>query len=286
MAAMLISTGVNLVLAIVFVMGLDMGIRGAALATDCAMFTAMVFVMWHFVQRDSVVHFRRGIYGLRWPVIISIISIGAAPALVNAVGCLINIVLNNKLKTFGGDMAIGAAGLFTTYTQLIVMVVIGICQGMQPIVGYNYGAGKFHRMKRAYRLAVAAASVLCCLGAAIGIDMPRMVARIFNPDPELIAATERCLQLALLAFFVVGYQIVSTNFFQSIGKAGKSILLSLSRQAIFLIPLLLWLPSQLGLNGIWLSFPISDILATLVTYVLMRVQFRQLSRLEKCSKES
>ena len=286
MAAMLISTGVNLVLAIVFVMGLDMGIRGAALATDCAMFTAMVFVMWHFVQRDSVVHFRRGIYGLRWPVIVSIISIGAAPALVNAVGCLINIVLNNKLKTFGGDMAIGAAGLFTTYTQLIVMVVIGICQGMQPIVGYNYGAGKFHRMKRAYRLAVAAASVLCCLGAAIGIAMPRMVARIFNPDPELIAATERCLQLALLAFFVVGYQIVSTNFFQSIGKAGKSILLSLSRQAIFLIPLLLWLPSQLGLNGIWLSFPISDILATLVTYVLMRVQFRQLSRLEKCSKES
>ena len=286
MAAMLISTAVNLVLAIVFVIGFDMGIRGAALATDCAMFTAMVFVMWHFVQRDSVVRFRRGIYRLHWPVIISIISIGAAPALVNAVGCLINILLNNELKTFGGDMAIGAAGLFTTYTQLIVMVVIGICQGMQPIVGYNYGAGKFHRMKRAYRLAVAAASVLCCLGAAIGIAMPRMVARIFNPDPELIAATERCLQLALLAFFAVGYQIVSTNFFQSIGKAGKSILLSLSRQAIFLIPLLLWLPSQLGLNGIWLSFPISDILATLVTYVLMRVQFRQLSRLEKCSKES
>ena len=109
-------------------------------------------------------------------------------------------------------MAIGAAGLFTTYTQLIVMVVIGICQGMQPIVGYNYGAGKFHRMKRAYRLAVAAASVLCCLGAAIGIAMPRMVARIFNPDPELIAATERCLQLALLAFFVVGCQFVYTIF--------------------------------------------------------------------------
>lgn len=278
MAAMLISTGVNLVLAIVFVMGLDMGIRGAALATDCAMFTAMVFVMWHFLQRDSVVHFRRGIYGLRWPVIISIISIGAAPALVNAVGCLINILLNNELKRFGGDMAIGAAGLFTTYTQLICMVVIGICQGMQPIVGYNYGSGNYDRMKRAYRYAVWAATVLCVLGAAAGLAMPGLIARIFTPDPALIAATTTCLHLALLAFFVVGYQIVTTNFFMSIGKAGKSILLSLTRQAIFLIPLLLWLPTWLGLDGLWLSFPASDIMATIVTFLLIRAQFRQLSR--------
>ncbi|MGM9828134.1 MAG: MATE family efflux transporter [Muribaculaceae bacterium] len=279
MAAMLISTGVNLVLALIFVLGLKMGIRGAALATDIAMFTAMVFVMWHFMQKESIVRFRRGIYRLRGSIIISIVSIGAAPALINAVGCLINILLNNELKHSGGDMAIGAAGLFVTYTQLILMVVIGICQGMQPIVGYNYGAGNWYRMKRAYKYAVYASTVLCTAGCIIGITMPDLIARAFNPDPELVAATVRCLHHALLAFMVVGYQVVSTNFFQSIGKAGKSILLSLTRQAIFLIPLMLWLPSLLGLNGIWLSFPISDILATIVTFILIKMQFRQFSRM-------
>lgn len=281
MTAMLISTGVNLVMALIFVIGLDMGIRGAALATDIAMFTAMVFVMTHFMRKDSIVHFQRGTYKLKWPIIISIISIGAAPALVNAIGCLINILLNNELKTFGGDMAIAAAGLFMTYTQLIVMVVIGICQGMQPIVGYNYGSGHWDRMRKAYRYAVTAATVLCGIGCVVGISLPDIIAKAFNPDPQLVSATVTCLRHALLAFLVVGYQVVSTNFFQSIGKAGKSILLSLTRQAIFLIPLLIFLPKGLGLLGIWYAFPISDLMATIVTFILIKQQFRQLSRHEK-----
>lgn len=276
MAAMLLSTGINLVLAIIFVLWLKMGIRGAALATDIAMLSAMVFVMWHFMRRDSTVRFTRGTYRLDRRIVISIVSIGAAPALVNAAGCLINILLNNELYSFGGDSAVGAAGLFTTYTQLICMVVIGICQGMQPIVGYNYGAGRMQRMRRAYTLAVFAATLLCVGGSAGGLLLPEFIARAFTTDSALIQATVNCLHLALLAFAVVGFQIVSTNFFQSIGQAGKSILLSLTRQVIFLIPALLILPRWLDLDGIWLSFPVGDVLATVVTALLIHYQFRNM----------
>ena len=276
MMAMLLSTAVNLVLALVFVIGLDWGIRGAALATDIAMLSAMAFVMWHFTRRDSTVRFERGTYSLQWPVILSIVSIGAAPALVNAAGCLINVLINNSLVRFGGDVAVGAAGVFTTYTQLICMVVIGICQGMQPIVGYNYGAGHYGRMRRAYTLAVMASTVLCFVGAIGAWTIPDLVARAFTTDPGLTAAIVQCLRLALLAFVVVGFQIVSTNFFQSIGKAGQSILLSLTRQVIFLIPLILVLPRYFALDGVWLSFPISDTLATILTAYLIWRQFRKM----------
>lgn len=276
MMAMLISTAVNLVLALLFVIVLDMGIRGAALATDIAMLTAMVFVMWHFTQKSSILHFQRGTYRPTWPIFISIVSIGAAPALVNTAGCLINVLINNRLVAFGGDTAVAAASVFTTYTQLIIMVIIGITQGMQPIVGYNYGAGHYERMRKAFTLAVAAGTVLCIVGSVGSWTIPHWVARAFTTDPGLIDAIVKCLKLSMLAFVVVGFQTVSTVFFQSIGKAGKSILLSLSRQVIFLIPLLLWLPDVWGLDGVWLSFPISDVLATIVTFVLIWWQFRTL----------
>ena len=278
MMAMLFSTGINLVLALIFVIGLDMGIRGAALATDIAMLSAMIFVMWHFMQKDSTVRFTRGTYRLSWPIILSIVSIGAAPALVNAAGCLINVLINNSLVRFGGDTAVAAAGVFTTYTQLICMIVVGICQGMQPIVGFNYGAGHYLRMRRAYTLAVAAGTVLCMVGCLGGWTVPHIIARAFTTDATLIAAIVNCLHLSMLAFVVVGFQTVSTVFFQSIGKAGQSILLSLTRQVIFLIPLILILPNMLQLDGVWLSFPISDVLATVVTAILIYRQFKLLNR--------
>ena len=278
MNTMLISAGINLVLALIFVIGLDMGIRGAALATDIAMFSAMSFVMWHFSRKSSTLHFTKGTYRLKWPIILSIVSIGAAPALVNAAGCLINVLINNKLVHFGGDTAVGAAGVFTTYTQLIIMVVIGICQGMQPIVGFNYGAGHMYRMRKTYTLAVMAGTVLCFVGCIGSWTVPEFIARAFTTDQGLIDAIVTCLHLSMLAFIVVGFQTVSTVFFQSIGKAGQSILLSLTRQVIFLIPLLLILPDLFGLDGVWLSFPISDIFATIVTFILIWRQFRILNR--------
>ena len=225
--------------------------------------------MWHFMRPDVSLRFRRGTFGLDWGVIVSIVSIGAAPALVNAASCAVNAIVNRSLAEWGGDRAIGAAGIMVTFTSLLVTVVLGICQGMQPIVGYNYGARKFHRLKRAYWLAVAAATVVTVVGQLVGTIIPSVVARAFTTDADLIAASDYALRTCLVWFWAVGFQIISTAFFQSIGKAGKSIFLSLSRQVIFLIPLLLWLPGEFGLLGVWVSFPLSDVVATIATAALM-----------------
>lgn len=277
MATMLLGAIVNVVLDPVFIRVFDMGILGAAISTDIAMAASAWFVMAHFTRRDVALRFRRGTYALRRDIVWGIVSIGAAPALVNAASCAINAIVNRTLGEWGGDRAIGAAGIMITFTSLIVTVVLGICQGMQPIIGYNYGAGLQHRLKRTYWLATGTSTLITLAGAVFGLFFPSAVTRAFTTDADLIAASDQALSLCLLCFPLVGFQIVSTAFFQSIGKAGKSIFLSLSRQVIFLIPLLLWLPGRYGLAGVWSSFPLSDLCATIATALLMLWQFRHLS---------
>ena len=274
MVTMLIGAGANLILAPIFIFVLDMGIRGAAIATDIAMLISAIFVMAHFCNRKSTLHFTRGIYRLQWPVVISIISIGAAPSLVNAASSAINAIINTTLAQYG-DNAIAAAGIFGTYTSLICMVIVGMCQGMQPIVGYNYGAGRTDRAVATFWLTVAVGTVLSTVGGAGGLLLPEYISAAFTIDRQLIDVTTNALSISLTMFWVVGFQIVSTNYFMSIGKAGKSIFLSLTRQVIFLIPFLLLLPGMLGLNGVWWSFPASDILATLVTAMMIYHQLRR-----------
>ena len=159
------------------------------------------------------------------------------------------------------------------------MVVIGICQGMQPIVGYNYGAGKFHRLRHALWLTVACSTVIVTLGAIVGILCPRLIARAFTTDSVLIDHTAQAFSIAMLAFWQVGFQIVATNFFQSIGFAGKSIVLSLSRQVIFLIPLLYFLPPVMNLDGVWAAFPISDTFASIVSALLLWWQLKAIKKM-------
>lgn len=280
MVTMFIGAGVNVILAPIFIFYLGWGIKGAAIATDISMTVSALFVMWHFFSRSSVLHFERDswMYRPSWRVMFSIISIGAAPSLVNAAACFINVIINKSLYTYGGDIAVGAAGIFTSYTSLMTMVIVGMCQGMQPIIGYNYGAGRLGRLKRTYWLAVAAATIIVTAGQIGGLAFPWYIARAFTSDAELIDQTVRCLHISLLAFTVVGFQIISTTLFQSLGKASSSIFLSLARQVIFLIPLLLFLPGRFGLNGVWMSFPISDLLATSVTVIMVSLQLSRLNR--------
>lgn len=284
MVTMFIGAGANLVLAPLFIFAFGWGIKGAAVATDIAMTISAVFVMAHFVRRGSVLHFTRGTFRLQWPVVWSIITIGAAPSLVNFAASVINAIINNSLLNYAGELAteaIAAAGILTTYTSLLVMVIVGMCQGMQPIVGYNYGAGLYHRLKRAYWLTCLWASVICCAGAAFAMLWPQYIARAFSPDPKLMTVTANAIFISVHAFWVVGFQVVSTNFMQSLGKATLSIVLSLSRQVIFLIPLLLLLPPHLGLDGIWMSFPCADVLATLVTASIIVWQMQSISKMAK-----
>lgn len=277
MFTMMIGAGCNVALAPVFIFGLGWGIKGAAIATDISMTISALFVMSHFFNRGSVLHFgrARSLYALRLAVVLPVMAIGAAPSLVNAASCFINVIINKTLYAYGGDIAVGAAGIFVSYTSLMTMVVVGICQGMQPIVGYNFGAGQIHRLRRTFWLAAAVATGIVVIGQLGGELIPAYIARAFTHDPGLIAQTARCLRISMTCFAVVGFQIVSTTLFQSIGKAKVSIFLSLTRQVLFLIPLLLLLPPRLGLDGVWAAFPTSDVIATVVTATLIVWQLRR-----------
>lgn len=282
MVTMFIGAGINVILAPIFIYYLELGIKGAAIATDISMAVSAIFVMSHFFSSKSTLHFtsESAIYRLKSKIFMPVISVGAAPSVVNAAACFINVIINKTLYAHGGDTAVAAAGIFTTYTSLMTMVVVGICQGMQPIIGYNYGAGMIHRLRRTYWLAVGVSTLIVTVGQLIGLSFPQLIGRAFTTDAGLISETSRCLRLSLMAFTVVGFQIVSTTLFQSIGKASASIFLSLTRQVLFLIPLLLLLPPKMGLDGVWLAFPASDIIATAVTTVMVSWQlsaFRKIS---------
>lgn len=276
MMTMVIGAVTNVVLDAIFVLWLDWGMVGAAIATDISMAVSAWFVLAHFFRKDVNLSFHRGTFGLRLPVILSMVSIGAAPCVVNVASCLVNALINRSLVAHGGDMAIGAAGIFVTFTSLLVTLVLGISMGLQPILGYNYGAGRLERLKKAFWLAAGVSTIVCTVGWAIGMSIPAVVARAFTSDDFLIESTVVCLRHAMWAFFVVGVQIITTTFFQSIGAPARAMLLSLSRQVIFLIPLMLWLSDAYGVEGVWLSFPISDICATIITFVLVIPAFRQI----------
>ncbi|MBJ2183895.1 MAG: MATE family efflux transporter [Muribaculaceae bacterium] len=277
MMTMVIGAAVNIVLDPIFIFGLDMGIRGAAIATDIAMGVSAVFVFAHFFRRDVTLRFRRGTFALNGRTVWAIITIGAAPSVVNFAAGFINIIINKTLVLHGGDMAVGAAGIFTTYASLLTTFVLGICLGMQPIVGYNFGAGNTGRLRRAFMLAVIAATVVSVLGFIGAETMPGLIARAFTVDTALIDVTASGLRTAMGCFFVVGFQIVSTTLFQSIGAAAKSVFLSLTRQVLILIPLLLLLPDTMGVRGVWMSFPLSDLVATIITAAMIAWQLRHMA---------
>ncbi len=278
MVTMIIGAATNVVLDAVLVLWLDMGMVGAAIATDVAMAVSAIFVMSHFFRRNVNLAFRRGTFKLHIPTVLAMVSIGAAPCIVNVASCMVNALINRSLAAHGGDLAIGAAGIFVTVTSLAVTVVLGICMGLQPILGYNYGAGHLHRLRRAFWLAVGVSTAICTVASIVCLSAPAIVARAFTSDTTLIEHTVVCLRHALWAFFVVGFQIVSTTFFQSIGAPARAMVLSLARQVIFLIPLMLILSGMMGVEGVWLSFPVSDLFATAVTFILVIPEFKRLEK--------
>ena len=281
MITMIIGAIANVILAPIFIFVLDLGIKGAAIATDIAMAISGAFVMRHFFDKSKTLHFVSGIYRLKWRIVWPIMAIGAAPSLVSAASTAISAIINTSLYKYGGDSAVAAAGIFITYTSVLTTVIVGLCQGLQPILGYNYGAGRFDRLKKAFWLATAAAVVITTIGAAVGQSFPSFIARAFTDDATLIAVTVNGLTISLTLFYVVGFQIVATTFLQSIGLAGKSIFLSLVRQVIFLIPFLLILPKHYGLNGVWVAFPTADVFSTTTAALMIWWEMRQLGKRER-----
>ena len=279
MLANFIGAGMNVILAPIFIFGLKWGIKGAAIATDISMFISMLYVHLHFLDKKSTIHYCRGIYRLDSKILLPIIAVGAAPCIVNTAGCIINALLNNIVYKYGGDASVATMGVFMTFSQLAIMFVLGVCMGMQPIVGFNYGAKRYDRLMRAYWLTLAVGTVACMLGTIASVFFPKYVAMIFTTDSGLIAACKHGMPIANCVFWLAAFQIVTTNFFQSLGRAVKSIFMSLSRQVICLFPLLLFLPPLFKLDGVWLAFPISDTIAAVIGLCLLIPEFRRINRL-------
>jgi putative MATE family efflux protein len=269
MLTMLIGAVLNIILDPIFIFVFDMGIRGAAYATVISMAVSASFVMFHFVSKESLIRFRKKYFKLDWQIILHIVSIGISPFSMQLGGSLVNVVMNNSLYTYGGDLALGANGIIISFALLLVMLVIGISQGMQPIVGFNFGAGHHRRVMETLRLVIITSTCVMGLGWLISQFFPEIIVKGFTSDKELIAIATNGLKLNFVLLIVVGSQINISHFFQSIGAAWKTILLSLSRQMIFLIPALLILPPILGLNGVWLAAPLSDGIAAFTAWAFL-----------------
>ena len=258
MYATLFTVACNIVLVVTFVWWFRWGIRGAALATITSQSLALCWQMWIFSDKKELLHLKRGIYKLRKTLVLNIISIGISPFLMNATSCIIVIFMNNQFVHYGGDMAVGAYSIANSVVMVFFMFVMGMNQGMQPIVGYNYGAEKYDRMFRCLWLTIACATAILLVGWTLSMFFPRQIARIFTTDPTLLDLSATGIKLDMLVFFVVGSQAAITHFFQSIGKVKISIFLSLSRQLFLLLPMAYVFPLFWDLDGVWYSMPASD----------------------------
>lgn len=269
MYATILTVTLNTILDPVFIFVFDMGIQGAAIATVLSQTVSFIWVMRIICDKREFLHLSRENFGLDWGIAKRSLSIGMAPFLMNVASCFVVIFINNQFRRYGGDLAIGAYGIVNRVVFLFLMIVMGFNQGMQPIAGYNYGAKRYDRALEVLNLTIRWALVVTSICFVVGMFFPRAAVSMFTHDPELIDLAARGFRITVVIFFIIGRQIVITNFFQSIGLANKAIFLSLTRQLIFLLPFLAILPLWLGADGVWLSMPASDLAALIITEIMM-----------------
>lgn len=269
MAATFLTVILNTILDPLFIFVFDMGIQGAAWATVLAQIVSLVWLLKIFNNKTEVVHFEGKYISFDKKIIRRALSIGLSPFLMNFAACFVVIIINQSLKKYGGDLAIGAYGIVNRVVFLVIMVVMGLNQGMQPIAGYNFGAGDIGRVRRVLKLTIYAASIITTTGFLIGELLSTFVVSMFTTDSELIKLASDGLRLTVIAFPIVGFQMVVSNFFQCIGMAGRAIFFSLSRQVLFLIPGLLIFPTFFESLGVWISMPISDFVASIVAAIML-----------------
>ena len=271
MVATIVAVVVNIILDPLFIFGMEMGVRGAALATVISQAVAVIWQLTKFTNKNELVRFHRGIWRLNRHITSRALAIGMSPFLYNIAHCFVVIIINNQLKTFGGDMAIASYGVINRLTFVFAMMVMGLNQGMQPIAGYNYGAKQYHRVLQSFYLTCAYATGVMGIVFFLGEFCPMVVTKMFTHDPVLIAQTIRPMRIICSTMLIIGFQMVTGNLFTSIGKAGKAIFLSLTRQVIYLIPLTLLLPMAFmdPLDGVWWSIPISDTLSAITAVIVL-----------------
>ena len=278
MFATIFTVVLNTVLDPLFIWTFHLGIRGAAYATVLAQTVALAWQLTVFSNKRELLHFTRGTFRPTGTIIRNIIAIGLSPFSMNVCACIVVIFINNSMVKYGGDLAVGAYGIANKVAFIFVMINIGLNQGMQPIAGYNYGSQQLDRMMKVLKYAIIAATAIMTTGFVIAMLIPGPCARLFTTDTTLIELSAKGIRYTMLMFPVVGYQMVIANFFQSIGKAKISILLSLSRQLLILLPLLVVLPPLLGIDGVWAAMPASDFLAAVMAAWIMIVYMRKFKK--------
>jgi len=280
---------VNTILDPLFIWGFGMGIRGAAIATILSQAISLVIQLKLFCNPKEVLHLRRGIYRPNLHIAKQILSIGASPFLMNCCACMVVLIINGQMRKYGdmldvpngGDMAIAAYGITNSVVFFFLMIVMGFNQGMQPIVGYNWGARQNARVWRCLNFTIVCASIVSSIGFVICELFPDTITHFFTNDKVITELCTRGFRLSVVLLPIVGAQMVIGNFFQSIGHAGKSIFLSLTRQLLFLIPFLYTLPTYWDLDGVWLSLPASDAVSCIAAFGMLWWLARKVKRDER-----
>ena len=274
------TVALNTILDPIFIFTFDLGIKGAAWATVIAQTASLVIVMRHFNDKSRGLHFEKGIIRLDWRIAKESLSIGFGPFLMNAAACLVTLFINQQLRKYAGDLGIGAFGICNRISFMFIMICLGLNQGMQPIAGYNFGARKYSRVKEVFWKTVGLATIATSLCFIICVLLPKSAVSIFTHDPELMAMSAKGLRTMNAMVLIIGAHIVSTNLFQCLGMVRKSIILSLSRQILFLLPLLYLLPLKWGETGVWLSYPISDVLSCVLAFTMLGSLFKKFGKMK------
>lgn len=278
MITMLISGGLNIILDPIFIFVLDMGIRGAALATVISQASTVIYLVYYFLSGKSAMKFHFHNLKLDTGIVGETFAIGASAFSRQAAGSIMAIVVNNTLSVYGGDAAIAVFGTINRMLMFTFMPLFGVVQGLQPIVGFNYGAKQYQRVKHTIWLSIKVTTLMSCLGFLLLMLFPSKLTWIFNQDPEFISSTTKAIRVIIIALPLIGFQVVGAGMYQAIGKALPSLILSMSRQILFLIPLIIILPRYFQLKGVWMAFPIADFLSALLTFVLVMKEIRILNK--------
>lgn len=278
MVSMLLSSVTNIILDLIFIFGLDMGVKGAAYATVISMFVLMLWVLYHFIKsKRAVVRMRVRHLKINWGITLEILAIGMAPFSMQIAGSFVQGLLNKKLIDFGGDLAVGAMGIINSVLTLVIMAIVALNMASQPIIGFNYGAKSVQRIKDTLKVTLIAATLIAIVSYVLIEAFPGYIIMAFNNDSEVLYnIATKGLRLVILALPVVGFQVVASNFFQAIGKAGLSMFATVFRQVIMLIPLIFILPRFFDIDGIWISYPVADIMSAIVVGFIL---FREWKRL-------
>jgi len=277
MLTLLIGVTLNVVLAPIFIFGFGWGMKGAALATVISQGVSMVWVVAYFLGGRSLLRFRRRNLRLDVPLCAVILAVGSPPFAMQMAASVMNSLLNNQLQSHGGSLAISVMGVIYAVVMMIAMPIFGINQGAQPIIGYNYGAGKFDRVKKTLQTAILAATAIVLAGYFIAMLLPARVVALFDPrDEALIGLGTHAMRICVLMLPLVGFQIVSASYFQAVGKPRQAMFLMLSRQVLLLIPAVLILPHFFGLNGVWAALPTADLGSSVLTALWLLPELRHL----------